>query len=62
MSGRSDEPIWRKSSYSGTSGCVEVAVVGDQVLIRDTKNRDAGHLTVSRECWNNFLDAVRNGL
>jgi len=62
VSGRNDEPIWHKSSFSGTSGCVEVAVVGDTVLIRDTKNRDAGHLTVSRECWNHFLDAVRDGL
>lgn len=62
MSGRNDEPIWHKSSFSGTSGCVEAAVVGDTVLIRDTKDRDAGQLAVSRECWNHFLDAVRDGL
>lgn len=36
---------WHVSSYTGAQGnCVEVAG-GPSVLIRDTKNREQGHLT-----------------
>lgn len=40
---------WRKSSYSGgaQTNCVEVAPVTGAVGIRDTKNREGGHLAVS---------------
>jgi hypothetical protein len=58
------DPAWRKSSYSADSGnanCVETgSVLGQQVLIRDTK--DNGHgpvLRVSAETWRAFTMAVR---
>jgi Domain of unknown function (DUF397) len=47
---------WRKSSYSGSNGaCVEVAVTAPVVGIRDSKNPDAGMLTVSNTAWARFL-------
>lgn len=50
---------WRKSSYSqANSECVEVAV-SEEIGVRDTKNREAGQLTVSREAWQGVLAAVR---
>lgn len=50
---------WRTSSYStANSNCVEVAVA-ERVGVRDTKNREAGQLTVSREAWQGVLAAVR---
>lgn len=51
---------WRKSSYSdsGSNQCVEVGVAPGAVGIRDTKNREAGRLTVSRTAWAAFVRTV----
>jgi len=48
---------WQKSSYSGGTGgnCVEVAATPYFIGIRDTKNRDQGHLAVSPKAWRTFL-------
>ncbi|HEY3687995.1 MAG TPA: DUF397 domain-containing protein [Streptosporangiaceae bacterium] len=51
--------IWRKSSFSaGDGNCVEVAVTRRGVGVRDTKNRPAGHLTVTRTAWLSFTRAI----
>ncbi|MEB3371172.1 DUF397 domain-containing protein [Saccharopolyspora mangrovi] len=53
---------WRKSSYSGTqSNCVEVGRGRDAVGIRDTKNREAGHLAVPVSRFQDFIGAVKDG-
>lgn len=52
---------WRKSSYSGgheQSDCVEVGLGPGVVGIRDTKDRLAGQLTVSRTAWRAFVRRV----
>jgi hypothetical protein len=51
---------WRKSSYSngGENACVEVASPND-VLVRDTTNRDGGTLTFSAEAWALFTASLR---
>lgn len=51
---------WFKSSYSGGSGteCLECAGGEDRVLIRDSKGRPGPVLTVTRQAWQNFVDAV----
>ena len=50
---------WRKSSHSGNEGdCVEVAI-DLTVGVRDSKDRAAGHLDVSREAWSAALDRLR---
>ena len=51
---------WRKSTYSGGNGgaCVEVGRAPDYVGVRDTKNRDLGHLTVSAAAWRTFIKAI----
>jgi hypothetical protein len=49
---------WRKSSYSNDSGgqCVEIATCPHTTIhIRDSKNPDGPHLTVSGEAWAVFL-------
>lgn len=52
------EPGWHKSSHSGSdSACVEVAE-GARTLVRDTKNRDGGHLAVSPRAWAAFVRSV----
>jgi len=51
---------WRKSSYSdsGNPQCVEVGRAPGLVGVRDTKNREAGHIQVSRTAWAAFLRRV----
>jgi len=51
---------WRTSSYSSDQGgnCVEVAPDVQCVGIRDTKNRDQGHLTVKPSTWHAFIRSI----
>ena len=51
---------WRTSSYTGSQGnCVEVGKAWDAVVIRDTKNREAGALHVSPAVWHEFVSALK---
>jgi hypothetical protein len=50
-----DHPRWFKSSRSGGGDCVEVAFVGEEVWVRDSKNPEGGQLILSREAWLHFL-------
>jgi hypothetical protein len=59
MSMPSESP-WHKSSYSaGTDNCVEVAE-GAVTGVRDTQNRELGHLDVLAAEWTALVSAVRN--
>lgn len=51
---------WRKSTYSTSpdQNCVEVGLAPDIVGVRDTKNREQGHLAVSRTAWASFVRHV----
>jgi hypothetical protein len=52
---------WRKSSYSGNGGgnCVEVANASPVVLVRDTKNRDGGVLSIPADAWARFTAGLK---
>ncbi|WP_435284813.1 DUF397 domain-containing protein [Streptomyces koelreuteriae] len=52
---------WRKSSYSGNTGgeCVEVAALTLGLAMRDSKNPEAGILTLSPEAYSAFVTYVR---
>jgi hypothetical protein len=52
--------IWRKSSFSESVNCVEVAIQEELVLIRDSKNRNGGMLSISFSAWREFLQMVRS--
>ena len=53
---------WRKSSTSSSGGCVEVAMVGDSIGVRDTKDDGAGPVLVfNRREWTAFLEGVGLG-
>lgn len=56
----SRELAWFKSSYSGSSGddCVEVAVTGQDVCVRDSKDVTRPHIAVGREEWSRFVGFV----
>lgn len=54
-----DSLEFRKSSYSTNGGdCVEVAE-SRSVLIRDTQNRDLGHLSFETAEWAGLLTALK---
>lgn len=50
-------PNWFKSSYSTNDGpdCVEVALMPEAVLVRDSKDVDAGRLAVGPDAWTGFV-------
>ena len=60
-----DALIWRKASRSASNGggCVEVgrSHTAPVVGIRDTKSRERGQLTVTRETWQRFMAAIKAG-
>jgi uncharacterized protein DUF397 len=58
-----DGALWRKASASNYTGnCVEIAVIGDQVAVRDTKDAGAGPVLLFTGAeWDSFLDGVKNG-
>lgn len=53
---------WRKSSYSNGDGgvCVEVATLGNQHAVRDSKNPSGSVLIFGNDEWAAFVDAVRS--
>jgi hypothetical protein len=50
---------WRKSGRSDKVNCVEVAVMPEATAMRDSKDRDGGHLVVSAARWRSFLAHVK---
>lgn len=53
------EAVWRKSSRSGGTGdCVEVALLPETVLVRDSKDPDGPRLRVPVESWRVFVGGV----
>lgn len=55
-------PVWRKSSFSGGAhqDCVEIAPILTRIGIRDTKNRDNGHLLVPTRQWHRFIGSIKH--
>jgi Domain of unknown function (DUF397) len=56
-----NEPVWRKSSYSNNSGCVEIARLENHVLIRDSKDQSGPVLQFTLPEWRAFLNGVADG-
>ena len=51
---------WHKSSYSANGGnCVEARERIGGADVRDTQNRDAGHLEFTRGEWAALVNVVR---
>ncbi len=53
--------VWRKSSWSSSGACVEVARDGGVVHVRDSKDPSGLVLTFDGQRWRQFLDGVRDG-
>ncbi|MDX3853248.1 DUF397 domain-containing protein [Streptomyces sp. AK02-01A] len=58
-----DHIVWQKSSYSGADNnqdCVELAVVNEQIMMRESEDPDTV-VTTSREKLRAFLLGVKAG-
>ncbi|MGC0420764.1 DUF397 domain-containing protein [Embleya sp. AB8] len=52
---------WRKSSYSASNQeCVEIALFSAATVVRDTKDRERGHLTMPPKAWVALLGTVKS--
>lgn len=51
---------YKKSTFSGNCGCVEVGVTEDTVYVRDSKDTSKPPHVFTRREWQAFLDGVRN--
>jgi hypothetical protein len=56
-----NDVLWLRSSRCGSSACVEVARVGDRVLVRDSKDLDKPPMEFTVAEWTAFLDGARGG-
>lgn len=53
---------WRTSSYSSSGSsnqCVEVGMASGRIGVRDTKDRDRGHVAVPRAAFAAFVAGVK---
>ncbi|WIM93814.1 DUF397 domain-containing protein [Actinoplanes oblitus] len=52
---------WERSTFCASGSCVEVAAIGPDIAVRDSKNIDQPYLRFSRTDWNAFLDRIATG-
>lgn len=60
MTDASDD-IWRKSTFSGLNGCVEIAVLEGEIAVRDSKDHNGPVLRFTPAEWDAFLRAAKDG-
>lgn len=54
--------IWKASEACEAGSCVEVCGdEHDQILVRDSKNPEAGHLSFTKDEWLAFLAGAKTG-
>ncbi len=52
---------WRRGRHCDIGNCVEVAALGEAVVLRSSTNTKGTHLAISRQEWAEFLAAVKVG-
>lgn len=56
---RLTDVVWRVSSWSNGTACIEVAKSETAILVRDTKNRGRGTLTLPSAAWEDFIKTIQ---
>ncbi|MEU4158671.1 DUF397 domain-containing protein [Actinoplanes sp. NPDC026670] len=54
-------PQWRTSSKCSNGTCVEVAFVGDTVLVRNSQRPTGPEISYTTQEWEDFLAGAKNG-
>ena len=52
---------WKKSSYSQSGSCVEVAFVDGAIAVRDSRDRSGPTLVYTPAEWEAFIGGVKDG-
>ena len=55
------EPVWHKGRPCESGACVEVAAVGDAVMVRSSAHPEGSPVTLSRDEWQEFLAGAKAG-
>lgn len=58
---RTEEPHWRRSGHCSAGSCVEVARMGEDFLIRDSKEPNGMPLRFTTAEWDAFVAGVKAG-
>ncbi|HEV2373526.1 MAG TPA: DUF397 domain-containing protein [Streptosporangiaceae bacterium] len=58
---KSPHGVWRRSTASGGTNCVEVSVDDESILLRNSQSPDGPVLRFSYQEWEAFLTGVRHG-
>jgi hypothetical protein len=56
-----EEPKFTKSTFSGAGSCLEVARVGNQVLLRNSRFPEVEPLQLTMDEWKAFRLGVEHG-
>lgn len=59
--GASGELVWHRGSRCDGGACVEVAIAGNAIVLRSSKDPDGTPVTLTRDEWQTFLAAVKEG-
>jgi hypothetical protein len=60
--GSGGELAWYQDKRCESGACVEVAVDGDTVLLRSSKNQRATPVALSRDEWREFITGAKDGV
>jgi len=56
-----EQPQWQRARRCASDACVEVAKVGGQYLLRDSKNPDRPPMRFTEAEWHAFVAATKDG-
>jgi Domain of unknown function (DUF397) len=59
--GLGSEPTWRRVTTCEGGACVEVARIGDTIMVRSSRNPDAPPAALSSDEWAEFLAEAKRG-
>lgn len=59
--GLEGKPVWRRGTRCESGACVEVATVGEAVLVRSSANPVRVSIALSRGQWQEFTGRVKVG-
>jgi len=56
-----DQLVWRRASACDANGCIEVAINGSEVRVRDSKLTDSPVLVYDADEWRTFVTGIKAG-
>jgi len=56
-----EKSAWHRGRMCESGACVEIAPVGDAIMIRSSLNPETTPVTLTRKEWEEFLYGVKEG-